>query len=67
MLAKAASPATAKGKNQASEETLLSPEEELLAMAALEKFSSTLNKGMDQLNDAGEKIENINNTIKQLL
>ena len=42
-------------------------EEELLAMAALEKFSSTLNKGMDQLNDAGEKIENINNTIKQLL
>ena len=67
MLAKAASPATAKGNNQASEETLLSPEEELLAMAALEKFSSTLNKGMDQLNDAGEKIENINNTIKQLL
>ena len=67
MLAKAASPATSKGKNQASEETLLSPEEELLAMAALEKFSSTLNKGMDQLNDAGEKIENINNTIKQLL
>ena len=67
MLAKAASPANAKGNNQASEETLLSPEEELLAMAALEKFSSTLNKGMDQLNDAGEKIENINNTIKQLL
>ena len=45
----------------------LSPEEELLAMEALEKFSTTLNKGMDQLNEAGEKIDNINNTIKQYL
>ena len=45
----------------------LSPEDELLAMEALEKFSTTLNKGMDQLNEAGEKIDNINNTIKQYL
>lgn len=45
----------------------LSVSDEQLAMAALEKFSSTLNKGIDQLDDAGEKIDNINNTIKQFI
>jgi len=45
----------------------LTPEDELLAMEALEKFSTTLNKGMEQLNDAGEKIDNINKTINQYI
>ena len=52
---------------QNSTDEILSPEDESAALAALEKFSTTLNKGMDQLNNAGEKIDNINNTIKQLL
>ncbi len=48
-------------------EAELSPEEELLAIEALEKFSTVLNKGVNQLNDAGEKIDNITNTIEHLL
>ena len=52
-------------KPQEPTEPSLSDEE--LAMEALEKFSTTLNKGMEQLNDAGETIDNINNTINQLL
>ena len=54
-------------KNQAQAHSELSASDEELALAALEKFSTTLNKGMDQLNEAGEKIDNINNTIKQYL
>ena len=52
---------------QNSSEEILTPDDEQAALAALEKFSTTLNKGMDQLNNADEKIENINNTIKQYL
>ena len=55
------------GKTQTQVHPELSASEEELALAALEKFSTTLNKGMDQLDDAGEKIDNINNTIKQYL
>jgi hypothetical protein len=52
---------------QPSSESELSPTDEEIALAALEKFSTVLNKGMDQLNDAGEKIDDINNTINQHL
>ncbi|MBR5117049.1 MAG: hypothetical protein IK100_00215 [Muribaculaceae bacterium] len=45
----------------------LSSSDEEIAIAALEKFSTVLNKGMDQLNDASEKINDINNTIQQHL
>ena len=45
----------------------LSESDEEIALAALEKFSTTLNKGMDQLNDAREKIEDINNTVQKNL
>lgn len=54
-------------KTQAPAQPQLSASDEELALAALEKFSTTLNKGFDQLNDASEKIENINNTINQYL
>ncbi len=54
-------------KTQAQAQPELSASDEQLALAALEKFATTLNKGMEQLNDAGEKIDNINNTIKQYL
>ena len=50
-----------------SNEEILSSADEQAAIAALEKFSTTLNKGMDELNNAGERIDNINNTIKQHL
>jgi len=56
-----------KVKTQAQVLPELSASDEELALAALEKFATTLNKGMDQLDDAGEKIDNINNTIKQYL
>lgn len=52
---------------QAQAHSELSASDEEIAIAALEKFYTTLNKGMDQLDDAGEKIDNINNTIKQYL
>lgn len=48
-------------------EERLSPEDEQQALEALEKFSTVLNKGMGQLNNAEEKIDDINNTIKQHL
>lgn len=54
-------------KTQAQAHSELSVSDEELALAALEKFSTTLNKGLDQLDNAGEKIDNINNTIKQYL
>ncbi len=54
-------------KTQPQAQPQLSASDEELALAALEKFSTTLNKGFDQLNDASEKIENINNTINQYL
>ncbi len=54
-------------KTQPQAQPQPSASEEELALAALEKFSTTLNKGFDQLNDASEKIENINNTINQYL
>ena len=54
-------------KTQPQAQPQPSASDEELALAALEKFSTTLNKGLDQLNDASEKIENINNTINQYL
>ena len=45
----------------------LSASDEEIALAALEKFSAVLNKGMDQLDNANEKINDINNTIQQHL
>ena len=54
-------------KTKAQAQSELSASEEEIAMAALEKFATTLNKGMDQLNEAGEKIDNINNTIHKHL
>lgn len=45
----------------------LSASDEEIALAALEKFSTILNKGMDQLDNANEKINDINNTIQQHL
>ena len=45
----------------------LSPEDELLALEALEKFSTVLNKGASQISNAEEKIDNISNTIQQHL
>ena len=57
--------AQAQAKPKADLEPSVSEEE--IALAALEKFSTTLNKGMDQLNGVDKKIENINNTINQYL
>ncbi len=54
-------------KTQAQAQPELSADDEELALAALEKFSTTLNRGFEQLSDADETINNINNTIKQLL
>ncbi len=45
----------------------LSASDEEIALAALEKFSTVLNKGMGQLDNANEKINDINNTIQQHL
>lgn len=45
----------------------LSASDEEIALAALEKFSTILNKGMEQLDNANEKINDINNTIQQHL
>ena len=56
----------AQAKESVQGEEQLSESDEEIALAALEKFSTTLNKGMDHLNDAGEKIEDINNTIQQI-
>ena len=51
----------------AQSETQLSESDEEIAIAALEKFSAVLNKGMDQLDNANEKINDINNSIHQHL
>ena len=51
----------------AQSEALLTASEEEIALAALEKFSTVFNKGMDQLDNANEKINDINNTIQQHL
>ena len=64
-LAQAQAKPQVKTKAQAQPE--LSASDEEIALAALEKFATTLNKGMDQLNEAGEKIDNINNTIHKHL
>ena len=48
-------------------EAQLSDSDEEIVLAALEKFSAVLNKGMDQLDNANEKINDINNTIQQHL
>lgn len=64
-LAQAQAKPQVKTKAQAQSELSASDEEK--ALAALEKFATTLNKGMDQLNEAGEKIDNINNTIHKHL
>ena len=48
-------------------EAQLSDSDEEIALAALEKFSTILNKGIDQLDNANEKINDINNTIQQHL
>lgn len=45
----------------------LGASDEEIALAALEKFSTVLNKGIDQLDNANEKINDINNTIQQHL
>ena len=63
-LAQAQAKPQVKTKAQAQPE--LSASDEEIALAALEKFATTFNKGMDQLNEAGEKIDNINNTIHKL-
>lgn len=56
----------AQAKTNVQDEAQPSSDEEI-AIAALEKFSTVLNKGIDQLDNANEKIENINNTIQQLI
>lgn len=56
----------AQASEMQSEEQLSASDEEI-ALAALEKFSTVLNKGMDQLDNANEKINDINNTIQQHL
>ena len=48
-------------------EPLISEKEEEMAIAALAKFSTILNKGMDQLNNADEKMNEISNTVQQLI
>jgi len=52
-------------KAPAQPEVSISDED--IAIAALEKFATTLDRGVDQLNEAGKKFDNINNTIKQYL
>lgn len=64
-LAQAQAKPQVKTKTQAQPD--LSASDEEIALAALEKFATTLNKGIDQLNEAGEKIDNINNTIHKHL
>lgn len=54
-------------KVKPQEEPELTVSDEEIAIAALEKFSTILNKGMDQLDNANEKINDINNTIQQHL
>lgn len=53
--------------NAENEESLISETDEEIAIAALEKFSKILNKGMNQLDNAEEKINDINNTVQQHL
>lgn len=43
----------------------LTDDEQEMALAALEKFSAVLDKGANRLNEAGGKMEEFNNTIKQ--
>ena len=57
----------AQAKARVHSEDVLSASDEEIALAALEKFSTVLNKGMEQLDDANEKINDINNTIQQHL
>ena len=57
----------AQAKESVQSDEWLSDSDEEIAIAALEKFSTTLNKGMDQLDDASEKIEDINNTVQKNL
>lgn len=57
----------AQAKASVHSEDVLSASDEEIALAALEKFSTVLNKGMEQLDDANEKINDINNTIQQHL
>ena len=52
---------------QNSNKDILSLDDERAAIEALEKFSNVLNKGTSHINEAGEKIENINNTIHKHL
>lgn len=54
-------------KESVHSEPQLSASNEEIALAALEKFSTVLNKGMDQLDNANEKIQDINNKIQQHL
>ncbi len=57
----------AQANNNVHSEAQLSASDEEIALAALEKFSTVLNKGMEQLDNANEKINDINNTIQQYL
>ena len=57
----------AQAKVEPQVEPELTTSDEEIAIAALEKFSTVLNKGMDQLDDANEIINDINNTIQQQL
>lgn len=52
---------------QNSNKEILSPDDEQAAIEALKKFSDVLNKGASHINDASEKINNVNNTIQQYL
>ena len=56
----------AQAKKTMGDEELSASEEEM-ALAALAKFSSVLNKGMEQVDETSDKIDNISNTIKQYL
>lgn len=57
----------AQAKESIHSKSQLSASDEEIALAALEKFSTVLCKGMDQLNNANKKINDINNTIQQHL
>jgi hypothetical protein len=45
----------------------ISEADEEEALTALVKFSTVINKGFNQLDEAGEKIEDVNHTINQHL
>lgn len=57
----------AQSRVKQSAEQEISADDEEMALAALEKFSTVLNKGTTRLNEAGEIIDEINNTVKQHL